>query len=85
MPVVEALHQARTERRLEVDVVQSYGELTRMDTDAHDHGEPPPFSEDNRSFICFVCYIYIYLWEYIICYTEKKVLEVFLFIYKIGW
>ncbi|CAL8267707.1 unnamed protein product [Arctogadus glacialis] len=46
MPVVEALHQARTERRLEVDVVQSYGELTRMDTDAHDHGEPPPFKNE---------------------------------------
>ena len=43
MQVVEALHQARSERMLEVNVVQSYGELTRMDTD--EQAEPPPLSE----------------------------------------
>ena len=45
MQVVEALHQAHSERRLEVNMVQSYGELTRMDTDANNQGEPPLFSE----------------------------------------
>lgn len=31
MQVVEELHLARSERRLEVNVMQSYGELTCMD------------------------------------------------------
>ncbi|XP_077463986.1 transcriptional protein SWT1 [Stigmatopora argus] len=33
MQVAEKLHLARTERRLEVDIMQSYGELTCMDID----------------------------------------------------
>ncbi|XP_068599891.1 transcriptional protein SWT1 [Brachionichthys hirsutus] len=48
MQVVEELHLARSEKRLGVNVVQSYGELTCMDTDlpeegaVHTHCKPPP-------------------------------------------
>lgn len=51
MQVVEALHQARSERRLEVNMVQCYGDLTRMDTDAPDNGENDAFS---KSGICMI-------------------------------
>lgn len=33
MLVVEELHLARSERRLELDIMQSYGELTCMEID----------------------------------------------------
>lgn len=33
MQVVEELHLARSEKRLEVNVMESYGELTCMDID----------------------------------------------------
>ncbi len=33
MQVVKELHRARSEKRLEVNVMQSYGELTCMDID----------------------------------------------------
>ncbi|XP_029989088.1 transcriptional protein SWT1 isoform X2 [Sphaeramia orbicularis] len=36
--VVEELHLARSEKRLEVDVMQSYGELTSMDIDPPEEG-----------------------------------------------
>eukprot|EP00064_Thunnus_orientalis_P016945 superscaffoldBa00003477_g17018 len=38
MQVVEELHLARSEKRLEVDVMQSYGELTCMDIDPPEEG-----------------------------------------------
>ncbi|XP_057696999.1 transcriptional protein SWT1 [Corythoichthys intestinalis] len=41
MQVAEELHLARTEKRLEVDIMQSYGELTCMDID------PPEESRTN--------------------------------------
>lgn len=38
MQVVEELHLARSEKRLEVDVMQSYGELTCMEIDPPEEG-----------------------------------------------
>lgn len=38
MQVVEALHLARSEKRLEVNVLKSYGELTAMDIDYPEEG-----------------------------------------------
>ncbi|XP_044218487.1 transcriptional protein SWT1 [Thunnus albacares] len=38
MQLVEELHLARSEKRLEVDVMQSYGELTCMDIDPPEEG-----------------------------------------------
>ncbi|XP_069574204.1 transcriptional protein SWT1 isoform X1 [Brachyistius frenatus] len=38
MQMVEELHLARSEKRLEVNVMQSYGELTCMDIDSPDEG-----------------------------------------------
>lgn len=38
MQVVEELHLARSERRLEVDVLHSCGELTCMDIDPPEEG-----------------------------------------------
>lgn len=37
--VAEELHLARSEKRLEVNVMQSYGELTAMDIDSPEEGE----------------------------------------------
>ncbi|XP_031431209.1 uncharacterized protein swt1 [Clupea harengus] len=42
MQLLEELQQARCERRLEVNVVESYGELTAMDIDPPDEGTTPP-------------------------------------------
>ncbi|CAL8306666.1 unnamed protein product [Lota lota] len=44
MQVMEALHQAHSERRQEVNAVQSCGELTRMDT--QDEGHNDTFKND---------------------------------------
>uniref|UniRef100_A0A3Q1GP38 Transcriptional protein SWT1 n=1 Tax=Acanthochromis polyacanthus TaxID=80966 RepID=A0A3Q1GP38_9TELE len=46
MQVVEELHLARSEKRLEVSIMQSYGELTCMDVDSE--GEPPADTQCRR-------------------------------------
>lgn len=38
MQVVEELHLARSQKRLEVNVMQSYGDLTCMDIDPPEEG-----------------------------------------------
>lgn len=38
MEVIKELQLARSERRLELDVMQSYGELTAMDIDPPEEG-----------------------------------------------
>lgn len=43
MQVVEELHLARTEKKLEVDVLQSCGELTCMEID-------PPEEEASKEY-----------------------------------
>lgn len=42
MQVVEELHLARSEKRLEVNVMESYGELTGMDIDSPEEGPVDP-------------------------------------------
>ena len=49
MQVVEELHLARSEKRLEVNVMQSYGELTCMDIDLPEEG-----AADTCKFYCFI-------------------------------
>lgn len=44
MQLVEELHQARTNRQLLVNVVESYGELTCMDVDPPEDGSTVTFS-----------------------------------------
>lgn len=49
MQVVEELHLARSEKRLEVNVLQSYGELTCMDIDPPEEGA----ADRHCKFCCF--------------------------------
>ncbi|XP_062857209.1 transcriptional protein SWT1 isoform X2 [Trichomycterus rosablanca] len=46
MQLVEELHQARTNRQLQVNVVESYGELTGMDVDPPEEGTTVTFSQE---------------------------------------
>jgi len=39
MQVLEALHLARSEQKLDLSVDHRYGDLSRMDTDTPDDGE----------------------------------------------
>ncbi|XP_010870792.2 transcriptional protein SWT1 [Esox lucius] len=48
MQLTEELHLARSERRLELNVVTSYGELTRMDIDTPEGGATLSKAEDDR-------------------------------------
>lgn len=50
MQVVEELHLARSEKRLEVNVMESYGELTCMDID-------PPEGVDADTHCKFYCFL----------------------------
>lgn len=47
MQLVEELHLARSQRRLEVNVVESYGELTCMDIDQPEEGANVAFSKSD--------------------------------------
>ncbi|XP_038147682.1 transcriptional protein SWT1 [Cyprinodon tularosa] len=46
--VAQELHLARSEKRLEVNVMQSYGELTAMDIDAPDEGQAERHSREPK-------------------------------------
>lgn len=47
--MVEELHLARSEKRLEVNVMQSYGDLTCMDIDSPEEGPADTLCE----FFCY--------------------------------
>lgn len=50
MQVVEELHLARSEKRLEVNVMESYGELTCMDIDLPEGVD----ADTHCKFYCFL-------------------------------
>ncbi|KAM7409731.1 hypothetical protein PAMA_001293 [Pampus argenteus] len=51
MQVVEKLHLARSEKRLKVDVMQSYGQLTCMDIDPPEEGATDPLCQQPLQLI----------------------------------
>ncbi|XP_072534845.1 transcriptional protein SWT1 [Salminus brasiliensis] len=54
MQLVEELHLARSDKRLQVNVVESYGELTCMDVDPPEEGTTLPLSQEQRQQDIFI-------------------------------
>ena len=60
MQVVDELHLARNEKKLEVNVMQSYGELTSMDIDPQEEQATDQYCKVYGicMYICSSVYIY---------------------------